>query len=208
MKLIMPLSAVIVCIFLFIACTAETIEARVIFSIGACAFGSVIGMFGAMALTSTDYKSIKKEVGPQRVTVDDMSYVVRKSSWHSDLNCGWDKPNAMFLVVDISVRNDYDRPKLIPNIKLVYGGCIKCEISSTDNTFSNYQLCPGVEMRGFIVFDVPKNKKYRLQVPEVHPPYRNETIELVPTRIPFFLQYVINLSRQILFMKGKVSIYG
>lgn len=99
-------------------------------------------------------------------------YEVRRSWWSSKLSDNRylnRKPDASFLFVELAVRNEDAKPRSIPSFKLIdYGGA---EYKTSSHAWAVEgsigileSLNPGVEKRGFIVFDVPDNIRYRLKL--------------------------------------------
>ena len=96
------------------------------------------------------------------------SYKVTKTWWATRLNSSV-KPDAMFLMVGLSVSNKDTKARAIPPLYLVdqlgreyetssKGWVMKGTITSLDS------LNPNVEKTGGIVFDVPKDNIYKLKV--------------------------------------------
>lgn len=108
----------------------------------------------------------------ERVYVGYASYVVLRSWWSSRLGDHQfmdDDPDAMFLFIEVSVRNDDKKAIRIPPFTLIddngdehetisRGREVEGSISSLDN------INPGVEKQGKIIFDVPQSHKYKLVV--------------------------------------------
>jgi len=108
----------------------------------------------------------------ENVDVGYTRYSVRRA-WYSDnlssnefLN---EKPNGSFLFIELSVRNNDNEARTIPPFELVDRTGARYETSSNawrvDGSIGLLEsLNPGVSKRGFIVFDVPKGRKYMLDV--------------------------------------------
>ncbi len=100
------------------------------------------------------------------------SYAVWSSWWSSRLSDNQfldDRPNAMFLFVDITVRNDDKKPRSIPPFYLIDENGAEYETSSKAWAVEGAigileSLNPDVQKRGLIVFDVPQNNRYKLKV--------------------------------------------
>jgi len=100
------------------------------------------------------------------------SYCVLKSMWSGILKAGKsldDLPDAMFLFVTITVRNNDREARRIPTFKLIDGYGAEYETSrkawGVDGLITIAdRLNPKVQKQGFIVFDVPTNRNYRLKV--------------------------------------------
>ena len=100
------------------------------------------------------------------------SYTVWRSWWSSKLSENQyrdEKPNAMFLFVELSVRNEDKKPRTIPSFQLLDGNGAEYESSSkswrVENSIGSLDsLNPDVQKRGIVVFDVPDYRDYRLKV--------------------------------------------
>jgi len=100
------------------------------------------------------------------------SYCVWRSWWSNRLSDNEfldDRPDAMFLFVELTVRNDDKKARSIPPFELVDENGAEYETSSkawaVDGSIGVLEsLNPSVQKRGFIVFDVPTNHEYRLKV--------------------------------------------
>lgn len=116
--------------------------------------------------TPTVYKS------GQTVTTGYMSYAVWGSEWSSTLGDNRfvnQKPDAAYLIVDMTVRNDDKEARSFPPPELVDENGATYEASADgwmlDNALSILDsLNPGVEKRGVVIFDVPPNNSYKLKV--------------------------------------------
>ena len=78
-------------------------------------------------------------------------------------------PDAAYLFVRMSIRNDDKKARMIPPLKLVDTEGNKYDESSNTDLADNgigilTSLNPGVTKTGVLVFDVPKNKQYRLKL--------------------------------------------
>jgi len=129
------------------------------------------------AVTKTGTPALKenypKSVGMrEQFSVGYWTYRVNDEHWTSVIDSlGAEKADAMFLVVDITVRNDDNTPSTIPPFKLIQpGGGANGQDQEFESkeTFMSCQLSvlktlnPGVQKRGCIVFDAPWNY-YNLQ---------------------------------------------
>ncbi|MEW6234703.1 MAG: DUF4352 domain-containing protein [Candidatus Omnitrophota bacterium] len=101
-----------------------------------------------------------------------MSYYVYRSWWSNRisnnpyLNV---KPNAVYLFVEISIRNDDLKARSIPPFNLVDERGAEYEMSHRgmgDNFITTVfeSLNPGVARRGFLLFDIPQQNRYRIKV--------------------------------------------
>lgn len=78
-------------------------------------------------------------------------------------------PDAVYLFVDITVRNDDTKARTIPPFKLIDENGAEYEASSKSWSVDGsigilYSLNPSVEKHGYIVFDVPRGKLYKLEI--------------------------------------------
>ncbi|MBE0534529.1 MAG: DUF4352 domain-containing protein [Phycisphaerae bacterium] len=108
----------------------------------------------------------------ETVRVEDLSYTVASSRWSSRLtedDIFDEEPDAMFLFVEMTVKNDGKKPAEIPEFALVdesgyeyaeseYSALAEGAILSFE------KLNPGVTRQGCTVFDVPTGHQYKLQV--------------------------------------------
>ncbi len=109
----------------------------------------------------------------EQFSVGYWTYRVNNEHWTPVIHSlGLEKADAMFLVVDITVRNDDNTPSTIPPFKLIQpGGGANGQDQEFEakETFMDCQLSalktlnPGVQKRGCIVFDAPWNY-YNLQL--------------------------------------------
>ena len=100
------------------------------------------------------------------------SYVVWKAFYQNQLSNNPylnQAPDATFLFVDITVRNDDKKARTIAPFKLVDENGSEYETSSKSWSVDGSigvldSLNPEVEKRGYIVFDVPRGKHYKLEI--------------------------------------------
>ena len=130
------------------------------------------------ATTKPGTPAILKENYPKSIGIREQfsvgywTYRVNDESWTPVIHSlGLEKADAMFLVVDITVRNDDNTPSTIPPFKLILpGGGANGQDQEFEakETFMDCQLSalktlnPGVQKRGCVVFDAPWNY-YNLQ---------------------------------------------
>ena len=108
----------------------------------------------------------------ETVSIGYTSYCVWRSWWSKRLSDNEfldDRPNAMFLFVDISVRNNSKKARMIPPFTLVDENGSEYEVSSkawsVDRSIGVLEsLNPSVQKQGVIVFDIPTNHNYWLKV--------------------------------------------
>lgn len=108
----------------------------------------------------------------EMVSVGYTSYCLWKSEWRGSLGSGplQQRPNAAFLVLQITVRNDDKKARTVPPLKLVDENGASYEAATAgmlqgDEWFNVLEsLNPSVSKQGNIAFDVPRDHKYRLEV--------------------------------------------
>lgn len=106
------------------------------------------------------------------VSVGYTSYAVWRSWWSKRLSDNQyldNQPDAMFLFVELTVRNNDKKARTIPPFNLIDENGAEYETSSkawsVDNSIGSLDsLNPSVQKRGNIVFDVPTNHTYKLKV--------------------------------------------
>jgi hypothetical protein len=100
------------------------------------------------------------------------SYAVWKAFYRNQLSDNQylnEPPDAAYLFVDLTVRNDDTKARSIAPFKLVDENGAVYETSSkawsVDGSIGILDsLNPSVEKRGYIVFDVPQGKHYKLEI--------------------------------------------
>lgn len=100
------------------------------------------------------------------------SYCAWKSHWADRLSSNQflnQRANASWLFVTMTVRNDDRKPRMIPPIQLLDEEGREYQSSGAATMIENSigvleTLNPGVSKEGYIVFDVPKGRTYRLKV--------------------------------------------
>ena len=123
---------------------------------------------------STSVKSAAPKVYKMKETasVGYTSYSVWEAWWQDRLSTNQfldEKPNASYLFVDLTVRNDDKKARTVPPFKLVDENGAEYDASSkawaVENAIGMIEnLNPSVSKKGVIVFDVPKNHKYKLRI--------------------------------------------
>ncbi len=124
------------------------------------------------------------------VSVGYTSYAVWRSWWSNRLSNNRyidNQPDAMFLFVELSVRNDDKKARTIPPFNLIDENGAEYETSSkawsVDNSIGALDsLNPSVQKRGVIVFDVPTNHTYKLKVSGGYWSAENTLISLSPNQ--------------------------
>lgn len=122
------------------------------------------------------------------VTLGYMSYLIKTSWWTEVLsdNPFLQKPaDAAYLVVALAVQSNSRTPSMMPPFRLIDEHDNEYEPTSKalllDKVINGMErLNPGVPQIGFVVFDVPKNRKYKLKVSGGLISGANANIELAP----------------------------
>ena len=145
---------------------------------------------GRSAAKSTPVVKVHK-MG-ESVPIGYTTYAVWDAWWSNRLsnNQFMNKPpNAMYLFVDVSVRNDDKQARTIPPFKLIDENGAEYDQDSSawviDGSLGILtDLNPSVSKQGFVVFDVPKERTYRLQVDGGYWSAESALIEIVPGEKP------------------------
>ena len=106
------------------------------------------------------------------VNVGYTTYAVWKSWWSNRLSSNEyldQSPNATYLFVELTVRNDDKKARMVPPLTLIDENGAEYEASSNgwavDGAIGILEsLNPSVSKQGFVVFDVPKNRTYKLKL--------------------------------------------
>ena len=123
-------------------------------------------------ISKEEPQKIQKGIQGVWMTVGGLSYRVLKSEWVQTLSTKkvLDKrPDASFLSILLTVRNDGKEPRTIPSFGLIDEGGAEYETFEKGWLIDNWlgrleRLNPGVGRSGVIVFDVPQAHRYRLKV--------------------------------------------
>lgn len=106
----------------------------------------------------------------QTVHVGYWSYVVWDTKWKRTIGSGYlhKTADSMFLVANVTVRNDDRTASTLPPFELVdikgreYA---QRSVIGLDGSLASFKVVnPGVQVDGYIVFDVPEEGDYRLEV--------------------------------------------
>lgn len=124
----------------------------------------------------------------ETVSIGYTSYVVWRARWADRLSNNQfldQPPDASYLFLDITVRNDDTKARTIPPFKLIDENGAEYEPSSkafaVEGSIGPLQsLNPSVQKQGTIVFDVPKERKYKLKVSGGFWSAADALIEIVP----------------------------
>ncbi|MCK9457217.1 MAG: DUF4352 domain-containing protein [Candidatus Riflebacteria bacterium] len=108
----------------------------------------------------------------ETVTIGYFSYCVWRSWWDNKTSNNQfinQKPNASFLFIELTVRNNDKKARTIPPFKLIDENNNEYDYSSKSfgvkNAFRSLEdLNPSVHKQGVILFDVPKGRNYKLKV--------------------------------------------
>jgi hypothetical protein len=106
------------------------------------------------------------------VHVGYMTYAVWQSWWSNRLSDNQfldQRPNAAYLFVELTVRNNDKQARTVPPLELIDENDAEYEASSNGWAVKGAidileSLNPSVSKQGFVVFDVPKDRKYRLKL--------------------------------------------
>jgi hypothetical protein len=108
----------------------------------------------------------------QTIHVGYTSYLVSGSWWSTRLSSNQfldQRPNARYLFVDLTVRNDDTKPRTVPPFKLNDDNGAEYDASDRGLQVEGSigiieNLNPSVSKRGYVVFDVPSDRNYRLKL--------------------------------------------
>lgn len=122
------------------------------------------------------------------VSIGYTSYSVSQSIWSNHLSDNEfldQKPDAMFLLVELTVKNNDKKPRSIPPFKLIDENGAEYETSSKSFAMKGSidvldSLNPSVQKQGYIVFDIPINHQYKLKVSGGYWSSEDTFIELSP----------------------------
>lgn len=104
------------------------------------------------------------------IRLGDFSYIIWESWWHWKIENGdlRAEPDAQFLFISISIRNESKEPKRIPPFFLVDNEGNRYQRTSKsyilENNISYDLLNPKMEKYGVIVFDVWRDYEYKLLI--------------------------------------------
>jgi len=120
----------------------------------------------------TGSKEPKKYSEGNSFKVGYTSYTVSRSWWSDRLSNNMyldQKPNAMYLFVELTVKNEDTKERMIPPFHLIDGKGREYGASTGAWVLDGWMgvldsLNPGVSQKGFVVFDVPKGNTYKLKV--------------------------------------------
>lgn len=108
----------------------------------------------------------------QSLSVGYTSYLVIRSWWSTRLSDNQflnEDPNARFLFIELVVRNDDAKARTVPPFKLIDDS--GAEYDTSDKSWAAEgalgiieNLNPTVSKQGFIVFDVPPGRNYKLKL--------------------------------------------
>jgi len=131
--------------------------------------------------TSSDHTSSETAVAPtpprshkmnETVQIGYTTYAVWNARWSDQLSDNRfldPPPNAKYLFVELTVRNNDNKARSIPPFELIDTSGAEYEASphgwAVDGSIGLFDsLNPGVSKQGFVVFDVPQGKQYHLKV--------------------------------------------
>lgn len=163
--------------------------------------GLVLGVILALVLIGTAIQFMRDAIEPEQSSSEKQSYaegegfhvgctsyIVWQSWWSCQLSENRflnQRPNATYLFVELTVRNDDKTARMIPPFTLIDDGGAEHRTSSggwaVEGSISALDtLNPFVTKQGFIVFDVPRNQNYHLKVSGGFWSGRSAYIQLVP----------------------------
>jgi hypothetical protein len=124
------------------------------------------------------------------VNIGYTSYAVWRAQWSDRLSNNVfldEKPDASFLIVDLTVRNDDKKARTIPSFKLIDENGAEYQTSNQawrveDSIGVFDSLNPGVSKQGKVVFDVPQGHQYQLKVSGGYWSSEATLIEIVPMK--------------------------
>jgi Domain of unknown function (DUF4352) len=133
--------------------------------------------------TAPDTAGVIHKIGDS-INVGYWSYRVSGTQWKSSLGSEYmnETPDAAFLILEMSIRNDDKTSSTLPPLKLVDDEGREFDESAKswvqENSFGILKsLNPGVVSRGYAVFDVPRGH-YKLKVSGGYTSSNYEFIEL------------------------------
>ena len=126
----------------------------------------------SVAETSAAAKALPVHKMGETVSIGYTSYAVWRARWSNQLSDNEflnQRADAAWLFLDVTVRNDDREARSIAPFKLVDETGAEHEASSKAWSVEGSigvldSLNPGVEKSGRVVFDVPKNHRYKLKV--------------------------------------------
>jgi uncharacterized surface protein with fasciclin (FAS1) repeats len=126
------------------------------------------------------------------VSIGYTSYCVWRSWWSNHLSDNEyldQQPDARFLFVELTVRNDDKKPRSIPPFELVDENGATYETSdkgwAVEGSIGFFDsLNPSVHKQGFLVFDVPPSHKFKLKVSGGYWSGEDALIALSPRKSP------------------------
>ncbi len=124
----------------------------------------------------------------ETVSVGYTAYAVWRSWWSDRLSNNEfldQRPNAMYLFVDLTVRNDDKKARIVPPFELVDENGAEYVASSNGWTVEGSigiieTLNPSVSKQGFVVFDVPKSHRYRMKLSGGYWSSKDAYVQLTP----------------------------
>ena len=139
----------------------------------------VLGVIGSFMDDGSNKTTVASKSKTQKVykegdtvSIGYTSYIVCRSWWSSRLSDNQfldDKPDAMFLFIDLVIRNDDKKARSIPPFKLIDENGAEYEATSKGWAVEGAigvldSLNPGVKKQGTIIFDVPQSHSYKLKL--------------------------------------------
>ncbi len=117
----------------------------------------------------TENKTKEYNIG-DTVSVNKLAYAIWDKAWTKTLTTNQfldHSPDAIYLIIDVTIRNDDKEPRMIPNFKLIdETGAVYDTTPDAiylDNSIGALEtINPNVSKRGYVVFDIQKNINYKL----------------------------------------------
>lgn len=168
--------AIILLILIAIGSTVDTSET------------TTTGSTASMKAPNTATAQIHQE--GDTVDIGYTTYVAWQSYWTDSLSDNQfmqEAPDAKYLVIEVSVRNDDTKERSIPPFKLIDTKGREYNTSPSAYILPDYigalsSLNPDVQKAGYIAFDCPPDRDYKLQVSGGYWSGEHALIELNPSQ--------------------------
>ncbi|MCD4728233.1 MAG: DUF4352 domain-containing protein [Pirellulales bacterium] len=124
----------------------------------------------------------------ETVRVGYTTYAVWRSWWSNQLSENPllnQRPNAMYLFVELTVRNNDKKARMVSPFTLIDDSGAEYEASSNgwavEGSIGLFDsLNPSVSKQGFVIFDVPQNRNYRLKLSGGYWSLQDAFVQLTP----------------------------
>jgi hypothetical protein len=142
-------------------------------AVGAVIVLTVVGTLVCAPSCSKALKATVVHAEGETVRVGHMAYIIHRSGWTTHIGnipIPGQRPSATYLIVQLTARNEGTEPHTIPAFELLDQNGAKYESSGNDVLLSGCldileDLNPSVARTGLILFDVPKDRQYRIKLP-------------------------------------------